>query len=358
MTQLTQTPALLTIGLDVGDRTTHLCVLDADRQVAHRGHCPTRRDAILQALESYAGARVILEAGSQSPWLSAVLREQGFAVQVADPRRVALISKDPRKTDRRDAEMLARLGSGCPELLGQVHHRDEQTQADLSVLRARDLVVRTRTKVIQQVRGLMKSFGHRLPSTSAPAFGRRVADKIPEVLRPAIAPLLALLEQLEATIRGYDSHLAELAATRYPAASALSQVDGVGPVTSVAFVLTVADPTRFASSRRVGSWLGLCPASRASGDRAPALPISKTGDGYLRRLLVQCAHYILGPLGKDSDLRRYGLRLKARGGSGATQRAAVAVARKLAVLLHRLWISGERYEPLRTAGRAVAVVGA
>ncbi len=358
MTQLTQTLPTLTIGLDVGDRTTHVCVLDGDRQVAHRGHCATRRDDVLRGLAPYAGARVILEAGSQSPWLSAALREQGFAVQVADPRRVALISKDPRKTDRRDAEMLARLGSGCPELLGQVHHRDERTQADLSVLRARDLVVRTRTKVIQQVRGLHKAFGHRLPSTSASAFGRRVADRIPEILQPAIVPLLPLLEQLEATIRGYDSQLAELAATRCPAAAVLQQVDGVGPVTSVACVLTVADPTRFASSRQVGSWLGLCPASRASGDRAPDLPISKTGDGCLRRLLVQCAQYILGPFGKDSDLRRYGLRLKARGGAGATQRAAVAVARKLAVLLHRLWMSGVPYEPLRAAGRTAAATAA
>lgn len=349
MTQLTATLPSLTIGLDVGDRTTHVCVLDGARRVVHRGRCATRRVEVLRELQAFLGARVILEAGSQSPWLSAALREQGFAVQVADPRRVALISKDPRKTDRRDAEMLARLGSGCPELLGQVHHRDERTQADLSILRARDLVVRTRTKVIQQVRGLAKAFGQRLPSASSAAFGRRVADSIPQILQPAIAPLLALLEQLEATIRGYDAQLAELARTRYPAAAVLQQPDGVGPVTSVAYVLTVADPRRFRDSRHVGSWVGLCPAQRASGDSHPTLPISKSGDGYLRRLLVQCAQYILGPFGKDSDLRRYGLRLKARGGAGAAKRAAVAVARKLAVLLHRLWITGQPYEPLRAS---------
>ena len=354
MTQHTQTLCTLTIGLDLGDRTTHVCVLDGDRKVAYRGRCATRREDVLQELAPFAGARVVLEAGSQSPWLSAALRAQGFAVQVADPRRVALISKDPRKTDRRDAEMLARLGSGCPELLGQVHHRDEQTQADLAVLRARDLVVRTRTKVVQQVRGLAKAFGHRLPSTSTEAFGRRVREQIPELLRAAVLPLLELLEQLQATIDGYDARLAELARTRYPAAALLQQPHGVGPVTSVAFVLTVADPTRFRDSRHVGSWLGLCPRSHASGDSAPALPISKCGDGYLRRLLVQCAQYILGPFGKDSDLRRYGQRLKARGGAGAAKRAAVAVARKLAVLLHRLWVTGARYEPLRGATRAPA----
>jgi transposase len=349
MTQNTQTLPSLTIGLDVGDRSTHVCVLDGDRKVVYRGRCATRRADVLQQLEAFAGARVVLEAGSQSPWLAAALRAQGFAVQVADPRRVALISKDPRKTDRRDAEMLARLGSGCPELLGQIHHRDEQTQADLAVLRARDLAVRMRTRIVQQVRGLAKAFGYRLPSGSPEAFGRRVREQIPELLRAAVLPLLELLERLQATIDGYDRGLTELARTRYPAAAALQEPDGVGPVTSVAFVLTVADPTRFRKSRHVGSWVGLCPRSCASGDSAPALPISKCGDGYLRRLLVQCARHILGPFGKDSDLRRYGLRLKARGGAGASKRAAVAVARKLAVLLHRLWITGSRYEPLRGA---------
>lgn len=351
MIQNTQTCASLTIGLDVGDRITHLCVLDGQRGVVQRGRCATRRAPLLAALAPYAGARVILEAGSQSPWLSAALRQSGFAVQVADPRRVALISQDPRKTDRRDAEVLARLGSALPELIGRIHHRDERTQADVGRLRARDLAVRMRASVILQVRGLHKALGHPLPSATAAAFHRRVVDHVAPILQPAIRPLLALLESLETTIADYDRQLAELARTRYPAALALQQVHGVGPVTSVAFVLTVDDPARFRSSRQVGSWLGLCPRSHASGDQAPQLPISKTGDGYLRRLLVQCAQYMLGAFGQDSDLRRYGLRLKARGGAGASQRAAVAVARKLAVLLHRLWVSGATYEPLRGPAR-------
>ena len=357
MTQNTQTRIPLTIGLDVGDRVTHVCVLDGQRDVVQRSRCATRREALLSALAPYAGAAVILEAGSQSSWLSAALRQAGFAVQVADPRRVALISQDPRKTDRRDAELLARLGSALPELIGSVHHRDERTQADVSVLRARDQAVAMRTGTILLIRGLHKALGHPLPSSSAAAFRRRVVDHVAPVLRPAILPLLDLLEQLEATIAVYDRQLAELARTRYPAALALQQVHGVGPVTSVAFVLTVDDPRRFRSSRQVGSWLGLCPRSHASGDSAPQLPISKTGDGYLRRLLVQCAHYLLGPFGEDCDLRRYGLRLKARGGAGATQRAAVAVARKLAVLLHRLWVSQATYEPLRSAARSPTVAG-
>jgi transposase len=354
MTKNTQIDSSLTIGLDVGDRVTHLCVLDSQGGVVQRGRCATRREALLVALQPYAGARVILEAGSQSPWLSAALRQAGFVVQVADPRRVALISHDPRKTDRRDAEMLARLGSGMPELIGAVHHRDERTQADISVLRARDRAVAMRTQTILLIRGLHKSHGHRLPSTSAAAFHRRVVEHIAPILQPAVRPLIAVLEQLEATIAVYDRQIGEMVEARYPAAARLRQIPGVGPITSAAFVLTVDDPRRFRHSRQVGSWLGLCPASHASGDKRPQLPISKSGDGYLRRLLVQCAHYLLGSNGEDCDLRRYGLRLKARGGAGATQRAAVAVARKLAVLLHRLWVSQASYQPLHSAARRAA----
>lgn len=359
MTQLTQTPSLLTIGLDVGDRTTHLCVLDGERQVAWRGRCETRREALQEALAPYPGSRVILEAGSQSHWMAAALQAWGCLPHVVDPRRVALIAKDPRKCDRRDAESLARLGLGCPELLGRVHHRDEATQADLSLVRTRDLLVRTRTRVIQQVRGLCKVFGVRLPSCSAEAFGRRMGAQIPELLAPAVEPLLGLLADLHVRLEASDRRLKELAQTRYrEATERVAQPHGVGPVTSVAFVLTLADPARFAHSRDVGSWVGLCPRNSASGDRAPQLGISKCGDGYLRRLLVQDAHYILGHFGKDSDLRRFGLRLVARGGAGAKQRAAVAVARKLAVLLHRLWVSGQPYEPLHQASLQTALASA
>jgi len=355
MIQHTQTLSTPTIGLDVGDSTTHFCVLDAQRAVLSRGRFATRCHVLLQTLAAWPASHVVLEAGSQSPWMAAALREAGFSLHVVDPRRVALISKDPRKTDRRDAETLARLGLGCPELLGQVHHRDLQTQADLSLLRARDLVVRSRARVIQQVRGLVKAFGERLPEASSKCFARRVAALIPAPLQPAVQPLLELLEHLEQTIRHYDRQIEEIAALRYPAAVKLQQqIDSVGPVTSVAFVLTIGDPLRFGSSRQVGTWVGLAPARHSSGDHDPQLPISKRGDGYLRRLLVQCAQRILGPFGKDCDLRRFGQRLLARGGAGARKRAVIAIARKLAVLLHRLWRSGEPYEPLRHARKACA----
>lgn len=345
----------ITVGLDVGDRQTHVCVVDAHRTVISRGSFPTNRARLEQALAKFPGARVIFEAGSQSPWMSRVLRGAGHEVQVADPRRVELISKDPRKTDRRDAEMLARMGAAMPELLGNIHHRSEQAQAHLSIVRARDLVVRMRGMAVQQVRSICKAFGLRLPSASGSAFASKFEGLIPVALLPALTPILATIASFTATIRAFDRTLAKVAKEHYPEVQHLQQVDGIGPLISVAYVLTVADPRRFERSRQVGSWIGLCPRSHASGDSNPQLRVSKAGDTHLRRLLVQGAHRILGPFGADCDLRRYGLQLAARGGKAAKKRAAVAVARKLAVLLHRLWLTGADYEPLRKSAGVAAI---
>jgi transposase len=204
MTQLISTPSPVTIGLDIGDRTTHLCVVNESREFVRERSCPTTRGELLRELADFPGARVVLEAGSQSPWISRTLRAAGYVVHVADPRRVQLISKDRRKTDRRDARTLALLESGCPELLGEVFHRGEQAQADLSIVRARDLVVRMRTMAVQQVRSLSKAFGVRLPSASTRTFATKVRALVPDVLRPAVQPVLELIEDLTERIRGLD----------------------------------------------------------------------------------------------------------------------------------------------------------
>ncbi len=353
MTHSTAVVSQITVGLDVGDKSTRFCAMDAARRTLGRGSFPTRQKSLKEALAPFPGARVVLEAGSQSPWMSRVLRGLGYQVQVADPRRVQWISQDPRKCDRRDAEMLARVGAAMPEMLGEVHHRSAQAQAHLSLVRARDLLVRMRGMAVQQVRSICKAFGVRLPSKGTSAFPK-VRSEIPEVLHAALDPVLDQVDQLTQRIDAYDKSLAKIAKEHYPAVQHLQQVGGVGPVISTAFVLTVEDPKRFDSSRRVGSWVGLCPRSKASGDSNPQLRISKAGDPRLRRLLVQGAQWILGRFGTDSDLRRFGLRLAERGGKAAKKRAVVAVARKLAILLHRLWTTGEVYEPLRNANRHVA----
>jgi transposase len=170
-------------------------------------------------------------------------------------------------------------------------------------------------------------------------------------LRPALEPLLETIASMTERIREYDRELQTLASELYPETKLLQQVHGVGTLTALAFVLTLEDPSRFATSRVVGAYLGLVPGKDQSGERDPQKGISKRGNGLLRKLLVGSAHRILGPFGEDSDLRRHGLKIAERGGKNAKKRAVVAVARKLSVLLHRLWVGGEVYEPLYDAKR-------
>jgi len=217
-----------------------------------------------------------------------------------------------------------------------------------------DALVRARTLLINSARGLVKTMGYRFPSGSAETFPRRVGEHVPPPGRAALGGVLGQIEQLSQSIAGYDHGLKHLAQTKYPETQLLQQVPGVGPVTSLAFLLTLGDKHRFGKSREVGPYLGLVPRQDASGQRSPQLPITKAGDQYLRRLLVGSAHYILGPFGPDSNLRRHGLELATRGGNNAKKRAVVAVARKLAILLHRLWVTGKVYDPLYPSQQSTA----
>jgi transposase len=171
---------------------------------------------------------------------------------------------------------------------------------------------------------------------------------------PGMVSLVAMVHELTLQIRGLEREIEALCEQSYPETQRLRQVSGVGALTSLAYVLTIEDPQRFRRSRSVGAYLGLQPRRRQSGEQDPLLRITKAGDPFLRRLLVQSGHYILGPFGPDTDLRRFGLRLMARGGRAGRKKALVAVARKLAVLLHRLWVTGETYEALRGGATEVA----
>lgn len=339
----------LTIGIDVGDRSSVMCGVDGGGRVTLRRTVSTTPQALKRQLSGVGPARVVLEAGSHSPWMSRLLKELGHEVIVANPTELYGKKRRRKKNDRIDAEELARRGRADPALLFPIEHRSEEVQAHLAVLQARDTAVQVRSKLIHHVRGSVKPFGVRLPSCSAESFARKVAEGIPEALKPALQPLLDQISALTATIRGYDDQVDELADKRYPQTALLRQVTGVGALTAVAYVLVIEDPARFPRSRAVGNYLGLCPRLDDSGEWQPQLPISKAGDKFMRRLLVGCAHYILGPFGPDTDLRRWGLTLMARGGKNAKKRAVVAVARKLSVLLLRLWATAEVYEPLRQA---------
>jgi len=280
-----------------------------------------------------------------------LLTELGHDVIVANPRKLRFIYGNESKNDKVDAEALARVGRLEPKLLAPIQHRGRQAQADLALVRSRDLLVRSRAALIAHVRGTAKSTGHRLPRCSAPAFAGKAREHLPHELRAALAPVLEAIHVLDQRIRAYGRSIEALAESRYPELRRLTQVHGVGTLTALCFVLTLEDPDRFPSSRAVGSYLGLRPRQADSGESEPEWRITRTGDALHGRLLVQCAHYMLGPFGIDSDLRRKGLELAARGGKAAKKRALIAVARKLAVLLHRLWLSGEAYEPLREARR-------
>ena len=341
-----------TIGLDLGDRTSRACVMDGEGKMNHEESLRTTSSALLRFFSGYRGARVALEVGTHSPWVSRLLQGLGLEVIVANARKVRLIGQNERKSDRMDAELLARLARVDPELLYPIQHRGAAAQADLALLHARDALVRNRTRLINHVRGAVKSLGERLPACSAPAFARRAASHLPEALRPALEPLLAEIARLTALIRAYDRNIDQLCTERYPQTARLRQVQGVGPLTALAFVLTLEDPRRFARSRKVGPYLGLVSRRHDSSDSRPQLRISKAGDEFLRRLLVGCSHYILGPFGVDCTLRRHGEAIAHKGGKNAKKRAVVAVARKLAVLLHRLWSSGAAYEPGRGLAQA------
>jgi transposase len=345
----------LTIGLDLGDRWSNYCVLDEAGEVLLEQKLATTPEAMKQTFERIPRSLIALETGTHSPWLSRLLKELGHEVLVAHAQKVQLITKSNRKDDRHDARTLARLARIDPELLGPVRHRSAKAQIHLTVIRARAELVSARTALVNAARGLTKSYGERLPKCSTEHV-RELAAKLSAELREVLEPLLNEIESLNERIKEYDAQMEKIARESYPQVALLKQVKGVGTQIALTYVLTLDDPDRFAKSREVGCFLGLKPGRRDSGESQPQMHISKEGDRYLRTMLVQGAHYILGPFGEDSDLRRWGLRLAERGGKNAKKRAVVAVARKLAVLLHRLWVSGEVYEPLRNNRKAMRAV--
>jgi transposase len=344
----------LTVGMDLGDRWSHYCILGLQGETLSEGQVPTTQADVAEFFQALPPARVVMEVGTHSPWVQEVIAGEGHEVLVANPRLMEGSKRRKRKNDRIDANKLARLGRVDPQSLHPIRHRSREVRQDLVVLRAREALVAARTELINATRGLVKSTGTRLPQCSSPSFGQKVKDAIPEKVREALLPLVQLADALSDCIQSYDQKIEELG-EKYGQTKLLRQVKGVGPITALAYVLTLENPEHFAKSRDVGPYLGLVPKQEDSGDSQPQLGISKTGDRMVRKLLVGSAHYILGPFGPDTDLRRYGLRLCERGGKNAKKRAAVAIARKLAVLLHRLWVSGEVYEPLGYASSRAIV---
>lgn len=335
----------ITIGMDLGDKNNLIFVLDDAGNVLKTSVITNNKKSIVKFFTHYAGATVAIEAGTHSPWISRVLEQLGCEVLVGNPRKLRMIWGSNNKNDMRDAEMLARIARFDRHLLHPIKHRGEQTQADLCLIKARDMLVQNRTSLVNHVRGAVKSIGMRIPKCSAECFHKKAPDHIPGILKEALLPVVEMIENLTRRIKDYTRQAERINEEKYPETRCLLQVKGVGTITALAYVLTLEERARFEKSRDVGPFIGLTPKQDQSGTIDKQLRITKAGNQYLRRLLVGCAHYILGPFGEDCDLRRFGLRLTARGGKNAKRRAVVAVARKLAVLLHRLWVTGEVYEP-------------
>lgn len=342
----------LTIGMDLGDRMSRYCILDGNGETVREGSVSTTKTGMTQLYGQLTRCRIALEVGTHSPWISRLLSALGHEAIVANPRQLKLITESSRKNDRVDAEMLARLARVDPKLLRPIRHRGEEAQMDLMTIRARAALVEARTSLVNAVRGFSKTVGERLASCDTDQMGVEKMAELPAGLQNVLRPLLGQVEALTAGIKKYDREIEQIARVKYPETRLLTQVGGVGTLIALTFVLTVEDKNRFQHSRDVGCYVGLKPKQGDSGDSQPQLRITKEGDIYLRTMLVQGAQHMLSNRSVDSDLKRWGLKLAERGGKNAKKRAIVAVARKLGVLLHALWTTGEVYEPLRNSAAA------
>ena len=336
------------IGVDLGDRKNHVCVTDKDGNVLSEKTIPNNREQITKLVHEHPGALFAIEVGTHSPWISRLLEASGCSCLVANARKLRAIYQNDRKCDALDARMLAKLARVDPELLSPIQHGTEARQVHRLNITLRDSLVRQRVNIISTIRFSLKSLGVRVSGCSTPYFASRCREEFKgtSLLEILEAPLDAL-EGLNSQIKVLDKQIARTGAEHYPEAKLLEQIGGVGPITSLNFVLVIGDPERFEDPRNVGAYLGLVPRRDQSGQSDKQLPISKAGNRQMRRLLVQCAQYILGRFGPDCDLRSYGLNLAAKGGRSAKRKAVIAVARKLAVLMLILWKTKKPYEPLR-----------
>lgn len=334
------------IGLDLGDKNHKVVALDAGGEVVERQEVNCTPDAARAYFQRHPGSLIVMETGTHCRWVSRIGLALGHEVLVGNARKLRMIWMNSRKNDWNDAEMLARIGRMDRKLLSPVRLRDDGAQALLRLLKLRDLLVKHRTSVVNMVRGFCKSEGQRLAQCSAESFVR-LEHEVPLVLRRATKPLFALLRELNRKLALYDKMIEMDVMRNYAsAAERLRGIAGVGPVTTAAFLATIGDPKTFGKARDAGAFFGLVPGQDQSGQIDKQRRISKEGNTLVRRLLVTSANYIMGPFGKDSDLRRHGMQLAERGGKNARKRAKVAVARKLAVVMMALLKHETEYRPL------------
>jgi len=351
--QWAQDKPAMTMGIDVGDRFSHVCLLDDEGEVVERDRVRSTEAAFRRHFEGAPRLRIALECGTHSPWMSRLLKQLGHQAIVANARKVPTITQSESKNDGRDAEQLALMAAFNPKLLSPLEHRSLLRQQDLNLIQARAILVKARTMIVNALRGLVKSAGGRLPACSTESLPDRAAGAVPPALTDVAGPLVEQIARLNLQIAAMDQQIEKLA-IKYPEIGTLRSAPGVGALVAAAYVLTLDRPNAVPSSRSAGAFLGLRPGQSQSGDSDPQRRITRTGNTYLRCLLVQSAQYILGRFGPDCALRRWGLKLAASGGKRAKKRAIVAVARKLAVILLSMWRSGQRFQPFPLSAPAAA----
>jgi len=336
-------------GIDLHQKSSQVTVVDDEGILLERASIPTTRAALERWFGPRSPMRILVEASGSSPWVVRVLRALGHEVGVVDPRRIRLVAESTMKTDRVDADTLAELARLKLRLRTLVWQRGEVTQQQRGHLCVRRALVEARAGFIVTVRGLVRSFGGRIAACRSDRFADRCeATALPLGMDEVVAPLLGVIRELDGRIAAMD-RVVDTVGTSYPVVASLQAIPGVGPVVALAYVLSLEDPTRFRRSRDVPGYLGLRPRLRASSDTVHRGRITKQGDGDVRRLLVQAAHAHLRST-QDTALRRWAESLVPRVGK---RKAVVALARKLAVLMHRLWITGEVYEAIpETAAKA------
>ena len=332
----------LYVGLDISLADTHVCVIDDTGKELFQGATSSDPDALAEMIEKHAPncERIAVETGATTPWLWRELRHRGLPVICVDARHAnKALSMRQNKTDKNDAQGLAQLMR-----IGwykEANVRTQEAQYIRSLLSGRYQVCMCKRDILNQMRGIVKTFGLFTKSTAT----RRFPDIVKEIIsdHPAVAPMLAPLMSVYITmieqINIYEDELRSIAKND-EAARRIMTVPGIGYLVALGFMTSIDDPTRFSSSVKVGSYLGLAPRIRQSGESSWSAGIGHAPDRMVRSYLYQAATVVLTKSVKWSKLKAWGMRLYKRAGF---KRAAIGVARKLAIIMHAIWVDGTEF---------------
>ena len=349
-----------TIGADVSDRTTKICVMTkaegGERRIVLETTCATTKAGLEEAFSKFDRSwPVAFETGTHCRWMDGVFRKMGFKTIVGNPGKIPSITKSNTKNDRNDARELARLAIADSAMLHPVFLRDEVYQQMLRFHHARNMLISQRTQSTNQIRGFAKSVGHRIECSSTEKFHEQGKAGWPRELEECAWPLMGMLKTINLKIKAYDKLIARLA-ERPEFKSMVERVRvvyGVGIIGSTVFVAAIGGrPDRFAHTRDIGPYFGMIPKQDQSGDDDKQLHITHAGADIVRTTLVECAGVVMMDKSKDTDLKLKGLRIAMHGGKIARKKAKVAVARGLAVAMLALMQHPEReYIPLSEEGK-------